>query len=172
MATSGNRRGGPDLGEAGSGVGRNLAVPIIPEGGVRHFDDEEHVGGTGTLRANRGFGTLGLEEFRKLRRRRSLDLAGELGDEAGAPRAWRWGTPGVPAQLVDLRTHCLEMAFRIEGDGWPVHALNAVSPAFTCAFSFADLVLTRIADPSDQAASSGPRSIVWNRSNLLTYSRL
>lgn len=57
---------------------------------------------------------------------------------------WRWGKPGIRAQLVNVRERRLEMDFRCEGDDRSFHVLNAVSPAFTCAFPFASHVFDRI----------------------------
>ena len=48
---------------------------------------------------------------------------------------------GIRAQLLDKETHCLVMDFLVERRDNTTHVLNAVSPAFTSAFSFAELVL-------------------------------
>ena len=53
----------------------------------------------------------------------------------------RWGNSGVRAQLYDTRKHALEMDFVIEHDERSLHILNAVSPGFTCAMSFAEYVV-------------------------------
>ena len=45
---------------------------------------------------------------------------------------------------MNIKTHTLEMDFVIEGDSKSLHILNAVSPAFTCAFPFADRVVETI----------------------------
>ena len=67
-------------------------------------------------------------------------------------RSWRWGTPGIRAQLIALRAPhphpspggegktSLVDDFVLEGDGRSLHVLNAVSPAFTCCLSFAKMV--------------------------------
>lgn len=52
-----------------------------------------------------------------------------------------WGKPGIRAQLVDTRTNKLVTDFCIEGDARSIHILNAVSPAFTCAFPFSEYVV-------------------------------
>ncbi|HLL45411.1 MAG TPA: hypothetical protein VK399_01835, partial [Longimicrobiaceae bacterium] len=57
---------------------------------------------------------------------------------------WRWGKPGIRAQLVNVRERRLEMDFRYEGDDRSFHVLNAVSPAFTCSFPFAAHVFDQI----------------------------
>ena len=63
-----------------------------------------------------------------------------------------WGRPGIRAQLYDQRTNTLVMDFHFEGDDRSMHILNAVSPAFTCALPFAELV----ADAIDTARHRGP----------------
>jgi L-2-hydroxyglutarate oxidase LhgO len=50
------------------------------------------------------------------------------------------GKSGIRAQLFDLDQNKLEMDFVIEGDKNSTHVLNAVSPAWTCALSFAEYV--------------------------------
>lgn len=47
---------------------------------------------------------------------------------------------GIRAQLFDKTRGRLEMDFVVEAGPRSTHVLNAVSPAFTCALSFADLV--------------------------------
>jgi len=106
-------------------------------------------------------------EFRKLARRELpkgwkgelVKLAGELVSVPIGRLGWRWGKPGIRAQLVNVRERRLEMDFRYEGDHRSFHVLNAVSPAFTCAFPFAahvwDQIDTRlrgsVAAPADLA---------------------
>jgi (S)-2-hydroxyglutarate dehydrogenase len=97
-----------------------------------------------------GFRRLAARELLKRRRRHLVSLALELlrpGLEAGR---WSWGRPGIRAQLLDVETGRLEMDFRHEGDERSHHVLNAVSPAFTCAFPFA----RHVADAIDGAAGS------------------
>jgi L-2-hydroxyglutarate oxidase LhgO len=84
-----------------------------------------------------GFRRLAWLEIQKLSQRRLVRLARELVGDSAAPGRWRWGSPGVRAQLLDLRTRRLDMDFRCEGDDRSYHVLNAVSPAFTCALPFA-----------------------------------
>ena len=54
------------------------------------------------------------------------------------------GTPGIRAQLFHTRSRRLEMDFVVEGDDRSFHVLNAVSPAFTCAFPFARHIVGEI----------------------------
>ena len=50
------------------------------------------------------------------------------------------GKSGIRAQLFDIEQNKLEMDFVLEGDKHSTHVLNAVSPAWTCALSFAKYV--------------------------------
>ena len=54
------------------------------------------------------------------------------------------GRPGIRAQLFDLKNKKLEMDFVVRGDDRSTHILNAVSPAWTSCFSFADYVVEDI----------------------------
>ena len=56
----------------------------------------------------------------------------------------KWTRPGIRAQLLNTRTLELVMDFVIEGDEGSLHILNAVSPAFTCSFSFSRYVVDEI----------------------------
>ena len=91
-----------------------------------------------------GFGRLAIRELRKYARGALFAGAGELVKSLGPVGDANWGVPGIRAQLVDRRTKRLEMDFVIEADDRSCHVLNAVSPAFTCAFSFADFLADRI----------------------------
>lgn len=55
------------------------------------------------------------------------------------------GRPGIRAQLFHLPTRSLEMDFVVRGDEHITHVLNAVSPGWTSALSFAELVADRVA---------------------------
>ena len=82
--------------------------------------------------------------MRKYSKRRLVRLASQLVTTPLADRRWRWAAAGIRAQLVDTRVKKLEMDFRAQGDDRSFHILNAVSPAFTCAFPFASHLLDRI----------------------------
>jgi L-2-hydroxyglutarate oxidase len=96
------------------------------------------------LRNDFGFRTLAWRELSKYSRRHLVALAGEL--VAGVtPEQYRhWGKPGIRAQLLNIRERKLEMDFRLEGDDKSFHVLNAVSPAFTCALSFARYAVDQV----------------------------
>ena len=51
---------------------------------------------------------------------------------------------GLRAQLVDCRKMRLEMDFVLESGSHSTHILNAISPAFTASFAFANLVVDRL----------------------------
>jgi L-2-hydroxyglutarate oxidase len=98
------------------------------------------------LRNDFGFRRLAWGELRKYSRRHLVRLAGELVSGVVPEHYRRWGKPGIRAQLVNIQTRALEMDFKLEGDDRSFHVLNAVSPAFTCAFSFSKYVVDRIAE--------------------------
>jgi len=77
-------------------------------------------------------------ELRKMSRAHLVTLASRLATGVRRADYTRWGTPGVRAQLYDTRRNALEMDFVIERDDRSLHVLNAVSPGFTCSFSFAE----------------------------------
>jgi (S)-2-hydroxyglutarate dehydrogenase len=90
------------------------------------------------------FRRLAVTELAKYSRRRMAHLASSLADGISAKHFRRWGPPGIRAQLFDLQTQRLEMDFRFEGDERSFHVLNAVSPAFTCSFPFAEFVFDQV----------------------------
>ncbi|HJP61089.1 MAG TPA: L-2-hydroxyglutarate oxidase [Gemmatimonadaceae bacterium] len=89
------------------------------------------------LRDHFSFRRLAFSELRKYRRRNLVALAAELLARVAEGSFRAWGPAGIRAQLLDTRSRRLEMDFRWEGDDRSFHVLNAVSPAFTCAFPFA-----------------------------------
>lgn len=91
-----------------------------------------------------GFRTLARREFAKYSKRRLLSLASELTNVSFATDGWNWAPAGIRAQLFDRKEGKLAMDFRIEGDEKSFHVLNAVSPAFTSAFPFAEFVVDEI----------------------------
>ncbi len=100
--------------------------------------------GARLLFGNASFRRHALREAPKLSRRRLVRHAAELVPGVQARQFDRWGQPGIRAQLLDKRRGELVMDFRFEGDERSMHILNAVSPAFTCAFAFADMVVDAI----------------------------
>ncbi|MCS3902444.1 L-2-hydroxyglutarate oxidase LhgO [Methylohalomonas lacus] len=98
------------------------------------------------------FRALALRELRKNRRKYMVECAARMLDGVPAMGFAKWGNAGIRAQLVNTRDKVLEMDFRVEGDDRSLHVLNAVSPAFTCAFSFARY----LADRMETLANSQP----------------
>jgi L-2-hydroxyglutarate oxidase LhgO len=83
------------------------------------------------------FRQLALEEMRKYQRRYFIAQAAKLVRRLDPGRFDRFKRPGIRAQLLDTATDELVMDFRVEHAEASTHVLNAVSPAFTSAFSFA-----------------------------------
>ena len=88
-----------------------------------------------------GFRSLAIDEIKKYNRRYFTSLAASMVHKLDAKGFTDWGKPGIRAQLLDITTDELVMDFIIEGDSDSIHVLNAVSPAFTCAFPFAKHVI-------------------------------
>jgi len=116
-------------------------------GGLENFRPGELAGvalrGAALLIRDAALRRHALAELRKTRRG-IVTLAGSLADGVRAEDYTHWGTPGIRAQLYDIRRQALEMDFVLEGDARSLHILNAVSPGFTCALPFAEHVVDRI----------------------------
>ncbi len=93
------------------------------------------------LRNRFGFRGLALAEMRKYRRGFFIREARKLVNELDPNRFGGHALPGIRAQLLNLKTNALVMDFLIEHAENSTHVLNAVSPAFTSAFSFASYIL-------------------------------
>lgn len=87
-----------------------------------------------------GFRNLAFEEVRKYNRSFFVKQATVLVKQINEQGFTQWTKPGIRAQLLDKKTLELVQDFVIEGDDHSVHVLNAVSPAFTCSFPFAEYV--------------------------------
>lgn len=90
------------------------------------------------------FRRLAQEELRKQSRAHLVALAAKLCRGVKLSDYNRWGRPGMRAQLLDVEKKKLEMDFVVEGDVRSTHVLNAVSPAFTASFPFAQWVCDKI----------------------------
>ncbi|MBF0122368.1 MAG: L-2-hydroxyglutarate oxidase [Candidatus Omnitrophica bacterium] len=86
-----------------------------------------------------GFRDLAFEEIHKYDRNYFINLATKMVpvDPQGFGEFTR---PGIRAQLLDKTRLELVQDFVVEADKDSIHVLNAVSPAFTCAFPFAEFV--------------------------------
>jgi L-2-hydroxyglutarate oxidase LhgO len=94
--------------------------------------------------SNFDFKRLAWEEIQKYSRSHLVSLASNLLQDVRKSQYKKWGPPGIRAQLLDIRGKKLEMDFVVENDDKSMHILNAVSPAFTCAFPFAEYVCQKI----------------------------
>lgn len=86
-----------------------------------------------------GFRDLAFEEMHKYNRAYFISLATRMVpvDPKGFGEFTR---PGIRAQLLDKTRGELVQDFVVEADDRSIHVLNAVSPAYTCAFPFAEFV--------------------------------
>lgn len=105
------------------------------------------------------FRGLALRELRKRSRSTLIDLARGFLRVPVPNEGWRWGPPGIRAQLLDTRTRTLEMDFLIEGDDRSMHVLNAVSPAFTCSMPFSRHVVDAIEERLGHGSRSGATAV-------------
>jgi L-2-hydroxyglutarate oxidase LhgO len=85
-----------------------------------------------------------MEEITKYSRSKMVSLASVLAEGEDERNYYKWGRPGIRAQLLDITKKQLEMDFVLEGDNRSMHVLNAVSPAFTCSLPFASHVCDQI----------------------------
>lgn len=88
-----------------------------------------------------GFRTLAFEEIKKYNKKKYLNMAKPLvHDPEILSHLQEWTAPGIRAQLLNKKTKELVDDFVIEADNKSIHVLNAVSPAFTASFPFAEHV--------------------------------
>ena len=95
---------------------------------------------------NFGFRDLAIEEMCKYNRSYFIRLAQKLVPSIDPHGFGEFTRPGIRAQLLDKRRRALVQDFVIEADKSSVHILNAISPAFTCAFPFAEFVCREFID--------------------------
>jgi L-2-hydroxyglutarate oxidase LhgO len=97
-----------------------------------------------------GFRQLAWEEIKKYRQSYLLNQAANLVKNLDLSEAnsWQWSKPGIRAQLLNKKTLSLVQDFVVEGDSESTHVLNAVSPAFTCSWPFAEWVVGGLANPN------------------------
>jgi L-2-hydroxyglutarate oxidase LhgO len=107
------------------------------------------------VRNEMDFRRLARREVAKYSRRHLVELASGLVSEDVVQRRWKWGKPGIRAQLMNIADHRLEMDFRVQHDDRSLHVLNAVSPAFTCAFPFARFLVDQVVGSSTGRAVAG-----------------
>jgi L-2-hydroxyglutarate oxidase LhgO len=84
---------------------------------------------------------LAIEELKKYSKSSLIKEANNLVFSMPSSKYFKWGKPGIRAQLVDKRSLNLVQDFVIEGDNHSIHILNAVSPAFTASLPFTRYVV-------------------------------
>jgi len=89
------------------------------------------------------FRSLAHEEMRKYNKKYFISLALSMVKYIDPKGFTEWTKPGIRAQLLDKQTLSLVQDFVVEGDKKSTHILNAVSPAFTCAFPFSQYVVDK-----------------------------
>ncbi|MDP1574234.1 MAG: L-2-hydroxyglutarate oxidase [Coxiellaceae bacterium] len=90
------------------------------------------------------FREVALHELKKYSKQFMASKADYMIDDFSVKNYKTWGKPGIRAQLVDIRSNALVTDFCYEGDSHSFHVLNAVSPAFTCSFPFAEHLVNEI----------------------------
>ncbi|EKD77364.1 MAG: hypothetical protein ACD_42C00360G0004 [uncultured bacterium] len=92
------------------------------------------------------FRQVAIHELKKYQKSFLSNEAAYMLENFNAAHYKTWGKPGIRAQLVNTKTNTLVTDFCYEGDKNSFHILNAVSPAFTCAFPLAEFFVMRIAN--------------------------
>jgi len=87
------------------------------------------------------FRSLAYEELKKYNKTHFVSLATKMVKEIDTKGFNKWSKPGIRAQLLNTKTLELLQDFVVEGDNNTIHVLNAVSPAFTSSFPFAEWVV-------------------------------
>jgi L-2-hydroxyglutarate oxidase LhgO len=90
---------------------------------------------------NADFRSLALQETRKYSKRYMASQAALMVKRLDETRFDTWMRPGIRAQLMDMRSLKLVQDFVVESDADSTHVLNAVSPAFTSSFPFAQWIV-------------------------------
>jgi L-2-hydroxyglutarate oxidase LhgO len=87
------------------------------------------------------FRALAFEEVHKYSKQYFVGLATKMVKKIDIEGFNEWSKPGIRAQLLNTKTLELLQDFVVEGDDETIHVLNAVSPAFTSSFPFAQWVV-------------------------------
>ena len=88
------------------------------------------------------FRSLALEEIKNYNHKYFIQKAKEMVEEIDD--SFSPLPPGIRAQLLNTETNELVQDFIVEHTSNSTHILNAVSPAFTCSFAFAEYVVDQI----------------------------
>lgn len=86
------------------------------------------------------FRSLTFEEIKKYNREYFIQQATHLVKKIDVTKFGNYLNPGIRAQLLDTEKMALVMDFVVEQGENSTHILNAVSPAFTSAFSFSKYI--------------------------------
>lgn len=95
------------------------------------------------LENHKNFRALVHTELRKYRKANFLTAARRLVPALDAEDLVPTSKAGIRPQLVNLRERRLEMDYILERTETSMHVLNAISPAFTSSFAFAELIVER-----------------------------
>jgi len=90
---------------------------------------------------NQGFRKYAKDEIVRVFEKGFVDGVRDLVPEVDRKDIVKCDKVGIRAQLVDLSKQELVSDFVVEKKENTVHVLNAVSPAFTCSFSFAEWIV-------------------------------
>ena len=88
------------------------------------------------------FRDLAMSELKNYNRKAFIEKGRKMLNKVGDD--FRPMPAGIRAQLLDTERHELVMDFIVEHTTHSTHILNAVSPAFTCSFAFAEHVVNQI----------------------------
>lgn len=95
------------------------------------------------LRNQNNFRHLVHSEMERYRKANFLEAVRRLVPDIRADDLVPSKKVGIRPQLVNLRTRKLEMDFVVESAPSSLHVLNAISPAFTSSFAFAEMLVDR-----------------------------
>jgi (S)-2-hydroxyglutarate dehydrogenase len=100
------------------------------------------------------FRSLIFEEIKKYNREYFIQQAASLVKKLDTAKFGDYLNPGIRAQLLNKESMKLVMDFVIEHGENSIHILNAVSPAFTSAFSFSKYIIDEIEKVIDLKAGA------------------
>ncbi|MDH3975337.1 MAG: L-2-hydroxyglutarate oxidase [Deltaproteobacteria bacterium] len=90
------------------------------------------------------FRKVAFQEIKKYFKRHLIKQSSQLVKKIDVKKFGDFLRPGIRAQLLDRGQKKLVMDFVVEHGENSTHVLNAVSPAFTCAFSFSKFIVDSI----------------------------
>ena len=96
------------------------------------------------VRNQQGFRQFSHDEAGRFKKSKFVKAAQNLIPAVKAEHLLSSNKVGIRAQLLNKKTHQLVMDFMVEHRKNSTHILNAISPAFTSAFSFSEYVINNI----------------------------